>query len=238
MNEERTRELYEDYLRKHELKQNKGAKGTRDSERKKTYESEWGFEHTDAYANLDLDLKSVEGVEKFVRRVVKSKMYFQNGGSRYKKIKVGIKHYRNYSGKTDGRTIWLSKNYLNKYVVLHELAHTMGHMHHGRSFRKCLLALVSRFLGTEAAKALKTEFKKRKLAFGNERQPMGYGKWIENRERMKKMRKETQLRKEQEEAEMNAELDEMERTGELRDLLADPEVSKSVDILKKWLETM
>ena len=71
---------------------------------------------------------------------------------------------------------------------MHELAHQAGHMHHGRSFRQCLLKLVSQFMGRKEADALKAEFKKAKLAFGNARKPMTEAQWLKARNRMRSIR--------------------------------------------------
>jgi hypothetical protein len=77
---------------------------------------------------------------------------------------------------------------LDEYTLLHELAHCLGHMHHGRSFRRALLELVGGFMGTEAKKTLKEEFKKRKLSFGDARKPMEFEQWRASVQRMEKMR--------------------------------------------------
>ena len=61
-------------------------------------------------------------------------------------------------------------------------------MHHGRSFRKTLLSMVGVFLGAEAKKALKQEFKDRKLSFGEARKPLSYEQWMSAKERMSKLR--------------------------------------------------
>ena len=77
---------------------------------------------------------------------------------------------------------------LNKYTLLHELAHTLGHMHHGRSFRQCLLDLVGAFMGAKEKKILKDEFRKAKLAVGDARKPQTFEVWMKARERMAAMR--------------------------------------------------
>ena len=72
---------------------------------------------------------------------------------------------------------------------MHELAHQAGHMHHGRSFRQCLLKLVGAFMGAEEKAILKNEFKRKGLACGNARKPLTYEKWLEAKKRMEKIRK-------------------------------------------------
>ena len=97
---------------------------------------------------------------------------------------------RGNSGHTNGRTVTLDAVMgLNKYVLLHELTHCLGHMHHGRSFRQTLLKMVGAFMGAKEKKLLKAEFKKRKLACGEPRKPMTFEKWNASRIRMQEMRK-------------------------------------------------
>ena len=79
---------------------------------------------------------------------------------------------------------------MNEYTVLHELAHCVGHWHHGRSFRQCLLKLVSRFMSAADAQFLKEEFKAGKLSVGNARKPMSFDQWVAAKTRMEKMRNE------------------------------------------------
>ena len=51
---------------------------------------------------------------------------------------------------------------MNKWVVLHELAHSVD-ICTTTSFRQALLKLISRFLGVEVAKELKRQFRKNKV---------------------------------------------------------------------------
>jgi hypothetical protein len=77
---------------------------------------------------------------------------------------------------------------MHKYILLHELAHCLGHMHHGRSFRQCVLELVGTFMGTAEKKLLKAQFKKHKLACGEAKKPMAFEQWNASRLRMEKLR--------------------------------------------------
>ena len=61
---------YNDYLREHCKKQNKGARG-KDSERLKTYKMEWAHE-TNGYGK---QFESIKEVQKYVNKVTKSKTY-------------------------------------------------------------------------------------------------------------------------------------------------------------------
>ena len=96
---------------------------------------------------------------------------------------------RGTAGWTDGWSVVLdSKAGLDEYTLLHELAHCLGHMHHGRSFRRALLELVGAFIGADAKKILKEEFAKRKLKCGKARQPLTYTQWKAARNKMEKIR--------------------------------------------------
>jgi hypothetical protein len=76
------------------------------------------------------------------------------------------------------------------YTLLHELTHTLGHMHHGRSFRQALLKLVGQFMGAQFKKVLADSFKQNKLKCGDARKPMEFENWVAARDRMEKIREE------------------------------------------------
>ena len=57
-------------------------------------------------------------------------------------------------------------------------------MHHGRSFRRDLVKLVSRFMGRPQAAALKQAFKAHKLPYGEARKPLTFEQWKAARDRM------------------------------------------------------
>jgi len=187
---------YNEYLRNHAKKQNKGSRG-KDSERQKTYEAEWRYQ---ANHGSGREFTDINEVQKYVDKITKSKTYSKlvAEGSNIERlftnnrVKVATK-YRNTGRGTAGRAtqghITLdTKVGMNEYTVLHELAHCVGHWHHGRSFRRCLLKLVSRFMSAADAQFLKEEFKAGKLSVGNARKPMTFDQWIASKNRMEKMR--------------------------------------------------
>jgi hypothetical protein len=186
---------YQTYLIKHSRKQNKGADGTQDSERAKTYRAEWAFQG--GCTNIK-NFKSVEETQKFVEKVCKSKTWAKlwEENDRWEKwakiVPVKMKqtgHGRRTAAFTNGRSITVDPLCgMNDYTMLHELTHCLGHMHHGRSFRRDLLKLVSRFMGRDAATTLKNEFKKAKLPCGEPRKPLSYEQWMAARDRMENLR--------------------------------------------------
>ena len=193
---------YATYLLKHEQKQNKGAK-SKDSERTKTYQAEWMFQRQ----ILDVTFADIAEAEKFAKKIYKSKtwskLWQESINDNVAKIfdatpRIVAMNARNKknSGYTNGRTVTLAQTGLNRYTLLHELAHCLGHMHHGRSFRQCLLKLVGVFMGAEEKAILKNEFKRKGLACGNARKAMSFDKWIAARDRMEDLRVKRQIEKE------------------------------------------
>jgi len=190
---------YKTYLLKHEQKQNRGAKYSRDSERLKCYRAEWAFER-----QVDNPVfKDIKDAERYAKKIYKSKTWqklwersVNRDVSRIMAASPSIVAKQRSSGRgnaghTNGFSVTLdTKVGLNKYTLLHELTHCLGHMHHGRSFRKTLLDMVGAFMGAKEKKLLKAEFKKRKLACGEARKPMDYDTWVASVKRMEKMREE------------------------------------------------
>lgn len=187
---------YKTYLLKHKANQNKGTIG-KDSERQKTYDSEWAFQRQVNIQNF----KNLGEAQKFAKKIYKSKTWeklWRKGietdvtrifGVSPKVVAKQRSSGRGTAGWTNGYTVTLDTLCgLNNYTLLHELTHCLGNMHHGRSFRKDLLSLVSRFMGREEAKILKSEFKKRKLSCGEARKPMSFEQWKASVIRMEKIR--------------------------------------------------
>ena len=177
---------YRKYLGEFHQRQNRGAKYTRDTEKRKTYRAEWAYAKNmggkDTFA-------SIEEAEKFAKRIYKSKTWNKiweenfrcwqtaDVGSRKPMIVAAQRDSKRLGGYTDGQRVTLYKSGLDKYTLLHELAHCLGHMHHGRSFRKTVLALVGTFLGADHKKELKRCFKEQGLKYGDARKPKTFEQW-------------------------------------------------------------
>jgi putative metallohydrolase (TIGR04338 family) len=163
------RDAYKAYERKKELFYRRGGRNSsRDSERSKTYRSEWAFQ---SKMGSGKEFKTIKEAQKYADKVTKSvtwgKVTRKNGGVGVNKTRLEYAASRR-NGTTAGYAfiggrIKLYSSGMNEYTLLHELAHQAGYMHHGQGFRQCLVKLVSRFMGRDAAKALKAEFKERKL---------------------------------------------------------------------------
>ena len=180
------KQKYRNYLGEFHLRQNRGARRTRDSEKRKTYRAEWAY--TRNMGGKDM-FASIEEAEKFAKRIYKSKTWNKlweenfrcwqtaDVGTRKPVIIAAERESKRLGGYTDGHRVTLYKSGLCKYTLLHELAHCLGHMHHGRSFRKTVLALVGTFLGADHKKELKRCFKDQGLKYGDARKPKTFEQW-------------------------------------------------------------
>ena len=187
--------LYAEYKRKHSHKQNRGAAGRVDSEKSKTYQAEFAFQRRYKVK----EFKNLKEAQKRAKQIYATKKWQKvwklegrTDRNLMKQPAVVLKERntgRGNAGWTDGWSVVLdSKAGLDEYTLLHELAHCLGHMHHGRSFRRALLELVGAFIGADAKKILKEEFTKRKLKCGVARQPLTYTQWKAARKKMEKIR--------------------------------------------------
>ena len=192
------KQQYNEYLRKHRYKQNKGGGGRVDSEKSKTYRAEWAFQKRVKVKQF----KNLKEAQKRAKQIYATKKWqnvwqIERDTDRVKSTllrqpAVVLKERntgRGAAGWTDGWSVTLdSKAGLDEYTLLHELAHCLGHMHHGRSFRRALLELVGAFIGADAKKILKEEFAKRKLKCGKARQPLTFAQWNAARKKMEEIR--------------------------------------------------
>lgn len=201
---EKNNEKYNEYLEKFEKSQNKGAGGTRDSERKKLYRSERMFiKVMDMMGKPIPKFADIEEARRFSYKVYDSELWrrlFEESsskdiGSAFRKYEPVLrensrKGTRGFSGRTNGHVITLNREIgMDAYTLLHELAHCLGHMHHGRSFRKVLVELVEEFLGYDYRTELEEQFKRLKLAFGEAKKPLSLKEWMEKQRALRKSRR-------------------------------------------------
>ena len=181
---------YIDYLQKQKMVHNKGTYG-KDSEKTKTYKCEWAFQREYQVKQFDTVRQAQKRCDQITKSALWAKLRDEKDRNIYP-ISVNPKQRntgRNTAGWARGNTITLDLICgLDEYTLIHEMAHCLGNWHHGRSFRRDLLKLVSRFMGRDAATILKSKFKEKKLACGEPRKPMGFEQWVEAKKRMSKMR--------------------------------------------------
>ena len=153
-------EKYAKYYRQKKKVSRLGRRANTDSEISKVYESEFSFIRKVKIKKF----KDIKQADQRLKQITSSKLWEQLTGGKKCRLELNTR-LTSYGGMSfPGGKIELSKCGLDEYTLIHELAHqTRNSMHHGVQFRINLLKLVSRFMGTEMAKLLKGEFKKRKL---------------------------------------------------------------------------
>jgi len=161
-----------------------------DSGRNKVYKSEWATEAKFPEVKKSMTEKEIT---KFFKRVVKSKTYQTLSEKGNSNPKLEFMKTVNYNARIAGQATYGMVRLqpscgMTKWVVLHELAHTAGHMHHDVPFRQTLVKLISRFLGTEVAKELKRQFRARKVKMTVSQVIMSPEKWLDNYNKMAALR--------------------------------------------------
>ena len=161
-----------------------------DSGKNKVYKSEWATERKFPEVKQSMTEKEIT---KFFKRVVKSKTYQTlsekgNSNPTLEFMKTVNWNARIAGQATYGKVRLQPSCGMNKWVVLHELAHTAGHMHHDLPFRQCLVKLISRFLGVEVAKELKRQFRKNKVKMTVSQTIKSPEKWLQDYNKMAALR--------------------------------------------------
>lgn len=181
---------YAEYVAKRDRKIRTGRVAKKDSSKTRVYNAEWKFEKVFPGKKL----ADVTEARKFAEKVVKSKTWTKITDSRIVPVIEMKKDMGNYSATAGvaygyGLIKLCPRHGLNTYVILHELAHSAGYMHHDLPFRKALITLVSRFMGLEAAKYLKQCFKEQGLKMiVKKTKLLGPLEWLEKYNKMEAMR--------------------------------------------------
>ena len=183
---------YADYFSKKQKQQKTGRLQNSyvDSGKNKVYKSEWATERKFPECKQSMSEKEIT---KFFKRVVKSKTYQTLSEKGNSNPSLEFMKTVNYNARIAGQATYGKIRLqpscgMNKWVVLHELAHTAGHMHHDLPFRQALVKLISRFLGVEVAKELKRQFRKNKVKMSVSQVIMSPEKWLENYNKMAALR--------------------------------------------------
>lgn len=156
-------EKYDAYCYRKMIKQRTGRTASTDSMRSKVYEAEFRFQRRVP----SIEFSTFRQAERYLNKVLKSKTWEKVAANPKKKVWLAeaAANTRSFAGRAHGGgKIELHKRHgMNEYTLLHEMAHQAGHWHHDVGFRQCVLKLVSRFMGRDAAKVLKEEFKYQRL---------------------------------------------------------------------------
>ena len=189
---------YANYWSKKNKTIKSGKANFKDSGRQKTYNAEFAAlaEYRKLYPNnKKTAILNWKGTEKLFKKIAKSKTYLklcENEVGSIKKTTMPTLVKKSFRGATAGRATWYGAMELQEhncpYTVIHEFAHLCGNMHHDIGFRRDVLKLSSRFLGTEFAGMLKQRFKDAKLKITTGSHIMSPEQWIASVVRMEKIR--------------------------------------------------
>jgi hypothetical protein len=178
---------YAAYVEKKKEQTKTGRSAKKDSTKTKVYEAEYDYE---VKCSADIgDYLTKEQAVKYVKRITKSQLWAELTGG--KPITVSFfKELANPStaGLAFGRSIKLAPSCITKHVILHELTHCAGHMHHDVEFRKCLVRMVSRFIGRRPSNVLKNNFKNIGLKMSKKKTILSPEAWLASKEKMKRLR--------------------------------------------------
>ncbi len=177
---------YGQYVDRKTQQKKTGRTANKDSSKSKVYQAEWKFQET---FDKQPPLTEIEAI-KYVGRVTKSKLWKELTGGKeiFVEMMKDMGYHAATAGRAYGRKIVLAPRHATQYTILHELTHCAGHMHHDVTFRQTLIKLVSRFMGVDAAKALKGEFKKAGLKMSVRSKILSPVEWLESVNKMKKLR--------------------------------------------------
>ena len=175
-----------------------GKANRKDAGRQKTYNAEFAAiaEYKNKYPeSTKFKRLNWKQSERYFKKIAKSKTYKalckKEDASRYGRLdpQLELAHFR---GATAGQATWYGAMRLKEincpYTIVHEFAHLCGNMHHDIGFRRDVLKLSSRFLGTEFAGMLKQRFKDAKLKITTGSHIMSPEQWIASVMRMEKIR--------------------------------------------------
>ena len=158
----------------------------RDTEQTKVYNSE---DATVKKLGKTEKFESIEDAQKYINRITRSATWKKMTRRKHVYIYPKSRNGRGNLAQAFGPYIIVDTVHgMTKFVILHELAHCAGAMHHGRTFRNNLLVLIGRFLGAEWKREMKAQYKKRKLRIGNAPKPMPKKLWEARTDRMAAMR--------------------------------------------------
>jgi hypothetical protein len=139
----------------------KNGKYSRDSDKSKVYSAEFKYERTYGQGKK---FKNLKEAQKYCDKVLASKTWKKISTGGVRNIALAEMSGSRTAGRAWAHNIDLNRRSgLNQYVLLHEMAHSAGNMHHDVRFRITLLKLVSRFMSSENADYLKACFKEKKL---------------------------------------------------------------------------
>jgi hypothetical protein len=161
---------YVSYVQKKQHIQKRGKVAFSDSSRNKCYTAEFSALRRFRAEGGVVEELNAKKTDAYFKKVAKSKTYkdlcYNTEGSTHGHTDPTLL-IKNFGGRTAGTAnscgVMRLQDTNSEYTIIHEFAHLCGNMHHDIGFRRDVIKLSSRFLGTKFAKILKEEFKKAKL---------------------------------------------------------------------------
>jgi hypothetical protein len=187
---------YLDYRTKRERTIERGRAAFKDSEKSKLYNAEWAWEGRMNAKKMEVrKFANYDEAEKRLKAITGSKLWKELTANKgHKKVElIGKKNVANAAtaGVSWGHKIQLDPNHgMDERVLIHELAHSAGNMHHGLSFRLDHIKLVSRFMGREAAKMLKQAYRDFGLKMNMKQKVKTPDEWLTSYNKMMRIRGE------------------------------------------------
>lgn len=146
-----------------------------DSKRSKLYRSE---DILDGFSKRKFE--TIPECEKYLKSIVKSQWFKKHFPSIPTDVQIhdggGMRSAQGGGARYMG-VVWMAlpKWARKDWVIIHELCHTVTDVDdaaHGREYCQNYLKLIQHYLGREAARALKVEFRKNKVWYKPKRKPM------------------------------------------------------------------
>jgi acyl carrier protein phosphodiesterase len=183
---------YDEYLLRFNRVKRRGRSAYKDSEKTKVYTAENKFlcDYTKV-GGVNKNFKDYDEALRAMNNILVSKTWSKF--SKNRRIELVQKRDMGMRSRTAGLATWgqitlCPTSGFNMYVLLHELAHVAGHMHHDLSFRQTLVKLVSRFMSAKAGDILKKTFRSSGLRMHRKTTTMTAQQWVRTYRRMAAVR--------------------------------------------------
>ena len=183
---------YDEYLVRFNRVKRRGRSAYKDSEKTKVYTAENKFlcDYTKV-GGVNKNFKDYDEALRAMNNILVSKTWSKF--SKNRRIELVQKRDMGMRSRTAGLATWgqitlCPTSGFNMYVLLHELAHVAGHMHHDLSFRQTLVKLVSRFMSAKAGDIFKKTFRSSGLRMHRKTTTMTAQQWVRTYRRMAAVR--------------------------------------------------
>ena len=184
---------YDEYLARFNRVKRVGRSAYKDSEKTKVYiaENKFLYDYTTNLGGVNKNFKDYDEALRAMNNILGSKTWSKFSNNR--SIRLVQKRDMGMRSRTSGLATWgqitlCPSSGFNMYVLIHELAHVAGHMHHDLSFRQTLIKLVSRFMSAKAGDLLKKKFREAGLRMHRKTTSMTAEQWVRSYRKMAAVR--------------------------------------------------